>query len=165
MIQYPFLIPECNVDTVFIESLHYQSPNHVLSINQVSNILENRPLQRAMGFIDDDKKKPKYFSDFIQIESVDHVRLLKHKVRDHYLVVVQPAMDEFIYCICKELEIDLSKYKFPNELKAFINLTKKEAIKSNPHFRNLLNTIIQKNHPTIKKISHWIKKYSPYTKT
>ena len=57
MIRYPNLIPECNVDTVFVEALGYPGPNHAPSINQVCAILEKRgPQGKAIGFIDNDKK-------------------------------------------------------------------------------------------------------------
>jgi len=56
--RHPNLIPECNVDTLFVEALGYQSPNHAPSINQVCAILEKRgPHGRAIGIIDNDKKK------------------------------------------------------------------------------------------------------------
>lgn len=162
MIAYPFLIPECNVDTIFVESLHYKSPNHAPSITQVSRIMENRPLQRAMGFVDNDKKQPQYFSNFVQIDYSTNVKLLKHKEREHYLVVVNPAMDEFLYKICQDLDIGLSKYHLPRDFKAFKSFTKKDAIKNNIGFRNLLNTVSQKNPPPIQKIKDWIRLYSPY---
>lgn len=163
MIQYPFLIPECNVDTAFVEALRYKSPNHAPNINEVTKILEKNPKQRAIGFIDNDKRKPKYATEFKEIESASNVQLLKHIKNPHYLVIVNPAMDEFIYNICRDLEIDISKYTLPTELDAFITKTKKQAIKANPGFKNLLNTIVQRRHPTVEQISQWIKKYSPYT--
>jgi len=59
MIKHSFLVPECNVDTVFVEMLGYDEPNHAPNIHSVCSILENLPAkQSAIGFIDDDKKKP-----------------------------------------------------------------------------------------------------------
>jgi hypothetical protein len=65
-------------------------------------------------------------------------------------------MDRFIFDICAELEIDLAKYGFPTRLAAFISKTKREAIIRDAKFRNLLNTIRQKNPPKIAKICSWI---------
>lgn len=163
MIDYPNLIPECNVDTVFVEVLGYKDPNHASGISEVCKIMDqNLTKQSAMGFIDDDSKKPNYFKAFKVFDQTNKVSLFKHSERPHYLVVVKPAMDKFIYDLCAELEIDLSNYKLPNDFKAFKSVTKNLAIQSNPKFKTLLNTIIVKNPADIVRIKSWIKKYSPY---
>jgi hypothetical protein len=163
MIDYPNLIPECNVDTAFVEMLGYKNPNHAESITQVSSILEKaKPKQKAIGFIDNDKKKTSYISQFETVDTIKNVSLFKHPDREHYLVIVDPAMDEFIYNLCKNLAIDPGKYNIPSELRSFISFTKKTSTKNNPHFRNLLNTIKQKDPKEIAKIRSWVEQYSPY---
>jgi hypothetical protein len=162
MIRYPNLIPECNVDTAFVEMLGYIDPNHAPNISQVSSILEAKrnAKQKAIGFIDNDKKKPQYILQFKVLDGViKNVKLLKHPDKEQYLVVVNPAMDQFVFTLCKDLDINITNYKFPNNLKAFIGFTKKESIKNNTNFKNLLNAIKQKNPPAISKIKHWIAKY------
>ncbi|HWK07614.1 MAG TPA: hypothetical protein VNS58_28480 [Puia sp.] len=161
MIDYPNLIPECNVDTVFVEMLGYKNPNHAPSISQVSAILEKKKAnQKAIGFVDGDKKMPKYFDQFEVLDKINNVRLLKHPNKDQYLVVVQPAMDKFIFSLCNSLGINLADYHFPRELKAFIGFTKKQSIKNDSNFKNLLNTISQKKCLEVAKIRSWITKYS-----
>jgi len=161
MIVYPNLIPECNIDTAFVEMLGYKEPNHASSINEVSKILENnKSKQRAIGFVDNDKRMPKYLSQFEVVENLKTVKLLKHSSKDHYLVVVNPAMDKFIFDLCKKLDIDLAEYGFPGELKAFISFTKRESVRRN--IKNLLNAIKQKNPPEIQKVRFWIAQHSPY---
>lgn len=163
MIKYPNLIPECNVDTVFVEALGYKNPTHAANIAQVCRIMDqNLTRQSAIGFIDDDKKKPQYFNSFKVFDQTTKVSLFKHSERPHYLVVVKPAMDEFIHNLCSELEIDVIKYGLPRDLKAFIKETKSPSIRSNPKFRNLLNTIFTKNPANIVKIKSWINTHSPY---
>jgi hypothetical protein len=68
-------------------------------------------------------------------------------------------MDKFIFELCKRLEIDLAKYGFPKEYKAFESFTKKQAIKNNVNFKNLLNTIKLKKPEEILKIQSWIENY------
>src|SRR5437879_943073 len=108
MIDYPNLIPECNVDTLFVEMYGYKRPNHAPGITEVSLILEKRlHNQRATGFIDNDKKKPQYFKEFTEIDSTANTKLLKHSKKHHYLVVINPDMDTFIYKLCGQLNINI----------------------------------------------------------
>jgi hypothetical protein len=161
MIQYPNLIPECNVDTAFVEMLGYVGPNHASDIFQVCAILDKKgPRQKAIGFIDGDKRKPPYLSNFKVVERIKGAQLLKHADKDQYLVVVSPAMDRFIFDLCNELEINVSHYGLPKEFKGFLTFTKKVSIRKDVEFKNLLNTIRQKNPPTVSKIQSWIVKYS-----
>lgn len=160
MIDFPTLIPECNVDTAFVEMCGYRRPNHAPSISQVSYILEQKmSKRRAIGFVDNDKRKPKYFDEFNEIDRTNNARLLKHSNRHHYLVIVNPDMDTFIFNLCKELNIDLQRHNIPRDFTAFVSLTKKESIKNNLQFRNLLNTIRQRNSAEINRIRYWISHY------
>lgn len=164
MIQHPYLIPECNVDTVFVEMLGYPEPNHAANINQVCSALEKlSPNQRAIGFIDNDKKKPDYLDQFEPLDEVNNIQLLKHSGKSQYLVVAKPAMDMIVYDLCRNLNIDISKYKLPSAFKPFKERTKSVSIRQDKNFKNLLNTIKQKHPPEIEKIKSWIVKYSPYT--
>ena len=160
MIRYPNLIPECNVDTAFVEMLGYSEPNHASDIHQVCAILKKQgPNKTCIGFIDDDKKKPEYISNFELLQKLTHFSILKHSSLNQYLVVAKPAMDKVIFNLCQDLNIDLSKYGLPKEWNAFLVQTKRESIKRNKNFKNLLNTIKQKNPPDIVKIRSFVSKF------
>src|SRR5690348_6116999 len=121
MVKYPFLIPECNVDTAFVEMLGYHEPNHAPNIHEVMATLEKLPKkQAAIGFIDNDKKRPPYLSNFKPLASINNIRLLKHSDLNQYLVVAAPAMDRLVFDLCTRLEIDPLKYKFPQQFKPFL---------------------------------------------
>lgn len=157
MIRYPNLVPECNVDTVFVEALGYPGPNHAPSITQVSAILEKKaPHEKAIGFIDNDKKKPAYLAAFTVVEKLGNVRLLKHATKHQHLIVVSPAMDRFIFDLCTELGINLVRYGLSSRFGEFMSKTKRESIRNDPKFKNLLNTIQQRNPRQIAKIRSWI---------
>jgi hypothetical protein len=163
MIDYPNLLAECNVNTVFVEMLGYKNPNHSPDISHISSTLIGGKLKGAIiGFIDDDKRKPSYFSEFDLFDKVNDASLLKHPDRSHYLVVFNPAMDGFIYNLSRYLNVDLPHYKLPGAFEPFMSMTKKEAIRRNSDFKNMLNTIIQKRPIEITKIKSWVSKYSPY---
>jgi hypothetical protein len=140
--------------------LGYPNPNHAPNIQQVCLALAKKgPKEKAIGFIDSDKKKPKYYDEFKMVDMAKNVQLLKHKNKDQYLVVVKPAMDGFIFSLCTDLEIDTSKYRLPKKFEAFLSFTKKESIKKDTNFKNLLNTIKQKKAPAVEKIRLWVEKY------
>lgn len=160
MLRYPYLIPECNVDTAFVEMLGYTEPNHAPNIQEVCRIMQNNKANAiCIGFIDDDKKKPTYISSFKPLEESKYFRLLKHETKSQFLVIAIPAMDKVIYNLCQDFNIDLSKYGFPNDFTAFLNKTKKLAIKSDRNFKNLLNAIKQKNPPEITTVKSLVSKY------
>jgi hypothetical protein len=164
MIRYPNLIPECNVDTVFVESLGFRGPNHAPDIHQVYTILENkRPTLRAIGFVDGDKKPPRYHLNFGVVENLGDIRLFKHHTKPHYLAIVYPAMDGFIYNLCADLNIDLPHYHLPAAFDAFLRLTKRIAIIKNSDFRNVLNRIQHGNSAKIARIRDWIQLYGTDT--
>jgi hypothetical protein len=141
--------------------LGYVEPNHAPNIFQVCAILDKiGPRQKAIGFIDGDKKKPAYLSNFKVVEKIKSVQLLKHADKDQYLVVVSPAMDRFIFDLCGELEINVAKYGLPKDFKGFLTITKKVSIRKDIKFKNLLNTIKQKNPLAVSKIQSWIVKHS-----
>ncbi|HEX3933744.1 MAG TPA: hypothetical protein VHW43_03635, partial [Puia sp.] len=121
------------------------------------------PKEKAIGFIDSDKKKPKYYEEFKIVDKAKNVQLLKHTKKDQYLVVVKPAMDGFVFSLCIDLGIDISSYHLPKQFEAFLSFTKKESIIKDSNFRNLLNTIKQKKAPAVERIRFWVGKYSePY---
>lgn len=159
MIDFQSLVPECNVDTVFVESvLGYKNPNHAPGISDVMSIMQNnRPNQTVIGFIDDDKKKPLYLKEFREIDRMNRVKLLRHPKRNHFLVIVKPAMDVFLHNLCKEHSVNPADYQFPKGRKEFISFTKSESIRDNHHFKNLLNSVKQKKPPEIMKIAAWVR--------
>src|SRR5205814_9914938 len=103
-----------------------------------------------------------YIKEFKEIDAINNAKLLKHPGRNHYVIVVNPAMDKFIFNLCKQMDINIANFNLPREFNAFVKLTKKESIKNDAQLRNLLNTIQQKNTPEIAKISYWIRSFSPY---
>lgn len=160
MIRHPNLVPECNVDTAFVEMLGYPDPNHAPDIYQVCIILDKTNATiPSIGFIDSDKKKPKYLSDFKLVEKGTYISILKHTDKIQFLVVASPAMDRVIYDLCQDLEIDLPRYGFPKEFKAFLGCTKKEGIKRDAKFKNLLNAIKQKKHRDIEIVKSLVSQY------
>lgn len=157
MINHQNLIPECHVDTAFVEMLGYKNPNHAPGITEVSSILKKEKAKvRVIGFIDDDKKKPQFVKEFKCIKNFGNIKVLKHPTHKKFLVVVYPAMDKFIFDLSRSLDIKLNDYHLPTELGAFIRFTKQPSIIKDKNFKNLLNTIKQKKPTEVVRIISWI---------
>ncbi|TDX01058.1 hypothetical protein EDB95_2089 [Dinghuibacter silviterrae] len=156
MVKYPNLIPECNVDTVFVEAIGFKEPNHASSIAGVLAILERAPTkENVIGFIDNDKKKPLYFKQFESVKEMGSVGFYKHVDKNRYLVVVRPAMDKFLFDLCVKY-INNWPQRVPNTFEAFLPFTKQTAVLKNNDFKNLLNTLVQAKPPEIVEIKDFV---------
>lgn len=152
------VLPECYGDTALIEMLGYKSPNHQLSgIGQVLKVMEEKlKKQKVVGIIDDDKKKTSHYYKFFQKEDAKNGLIkLKHSERNHYLIVVQPAFDMFVWNAALEKEIDPSRFGF-RTFEIFKKASKKQGVGRNQRFKDFLNTIKQKRAPAFETLRIWI---------
>jgi len=142
------ILPECHADTLLIDLIGFKKPNHQPNIGDVINTMKSRFANKlAIGFIDDDKTKPKYVEEFEEDQSENNLKLLKHRDRKHYLIIVQPAFEEWVFSAAENLDINPSKYKIRN-LKYFKKIAKNMHVHKNENVKQLLNAIKQtKNSP------------------
>ena len=139
-----YFVPECYVDTNLVESLlDSDGVNHQKGCNTVVNTMKGKILKDgfAVGVIDSDKRKPSYVNEFTEIAHTEHLSLLKHTTKAHYLIMVSPAMDKFILDCAVEEGVDLTEFNLPSDLNAFKDQTKvssqkKENIRSNTYSSN-----------------------------
>ncbi|MDE6522511.1 MAG: hypothetical protein K2L17_06820 [Muribaculaceae bacterium] len=130
-----FIIPECYIDTNLVETLACHSGcNHQKGCNQVAKVMQEKYADRfAVGIIDADKRRPGYLNEFSEICSSTHIKLLRHSVRCHYIILIYPAADGFILSCAKTAEINLTDYNLSPILKEFTAQTKN--VMSNKDFR------------------------------
>lgn len=135
-----FFVPECYVDTNLVESLlKTDGVNHQKGCNTVVNTMRSKVLNDrfAVGIIDSDKRKPSYVKEFIEIAQTRHLSLLKHTNKPHYLIIVSPAMDQFILDCSEEQGIDMREYDLPSDIVAFKEQTKSVSTKNDVRFKRL----------------------------
>ena len=140
------VVPECYIDTSLTEFLLNSSGvNHKKGCNEVARCMKETNLknQFSIGIIDNDKRKPSYVNEFIEIANTKHISLLKHRDRPHYLVMVSPAMDRFILDCSAELGVHLEEYGLPTRLEEFIKVTKDVKAKKDPRFKSLFGALIK----------------------
>ncbi len=138
-----FIIPECYIDTNLVETLVcHGGCNHQKGCNQVAKIMQEKYADRfAVGIIDADKRQPSYINEFNKIASSSHLDLLRHRVRPHYIIRVQPAADGFILSCVHSTQIDITEYGLSPVLKDFTSQTKNVMSNKDPRFKRLFKAL------------------------
>lgn len=137
-----FIIPECYVDTNLISILLNADVNHQKGCNNVTQVMKKDFAERfAVGIIDKDKKKPGYLDEFVSLSLNNHIELLKHKTRHHYLITIHPAIDQFILDCAKEVGVRMQDYGYPCKLKEFTDCTKKITSNKDEGFKRLFKAL------------------------
>ncbi|MDE5975471.1 MAG: hypothetical protein K2M10_00375 [Muribaculaceae bacterium] len=138
-----FIIPECYIDTNLVETLACPGGcNHQKGCNQVAKVMKEKFADRfAVGIIDADKRRPAYLSEFNEIASSEHIKLLRHKSRLHFIILVHPAADGFILASAAAADVDLSDYGLPSTLKEFTAETKNVLSNKDTRFKQLFKTM------------------------
>ena len=138
-----FIIPECYIDTNLVETLVCTSGcNHQKGCNQVAKIMQEKFVNRfAVGIIDADKRKPGYLDEFREIASSEHIKLLRHHNRPHFIILVHPAADGFILSCADAAEIKMSDYELSPVLKEFTAQTKNVMSNKDARFKRLFRSM------------------------
>ncbi len=140
-----FIIPECYIDTNLVETLVcFGGCNHQKGCNQVAKIMQEKFADRfAVGMIDADKRRPGYLKEFRTIASSEHIEVLRHASRPHFIILIHPAADGFILACAKVAEIDMSDYQLSPTLKEFTAQTKNVMSNKDPRFKRLFKAMEQ----------------------
>ncbi len=153
------VITECYADTVLVELLGFEKPNHQLGINQVIKVISTIKATKAVGIIDDDKKKTsKNFGNFELISEIEELQLKKHKTENKHLILLKPAFETWIFKQAKKVNVHPEKYNF-NNVKVFANSAKSQFVFKNQKVKAFLNTLKQKNPSGFAQLKSWISAY------
>lgn len=138
-----FIIPECYVDTNLVETLvEATGCNHQKGCNQVVKVMQEKFADRfAIGIIDADKRRPSYVNDFMEIDKSEHLQLLKHPRRPHYIVLVNPAIDGFILSCAERASVDMANHGLAADLKSFTTQTKNVMSNKDSRFKSLFRQL------------------------
>lgn len=141
------ILPECYADTLLVEMLGFERPNHQLSIGSALNALEkkfkNRP---AVAVIDNDKVKPKSFDQFQLADEQHGIQVWTKPETRHAVLVVCPAFEDWVFENAAQVEVSPEKYGFRSR-KYFRETCKRQNVADNQQVKQFLNTLKQKNAP------------------
>lgn len=151
----PRILPECHADTLLIAIAGFKA-NHQPNINEVAKSMAmNFKGSLAIGVVDDDNRIPDYFKAFVLLSTTDGFILKKHPERKHYLIVLSPAFEKWIFNAASSCDIDPAKYGF-RDIQFFKECAKSRKVAENQDMKNFLNAIKQKSGNPITQISQWI---------
>ena len=144
------VIPECYVDTNLTETLTGIICNHQKGCaNVVKQMREKRSDRFALGIIDKDKRTVGYVSEFDLVAANESLQVLKHKTRPHYLIYIIPAVEVFVLRAAEELNVDLTDFGFPSELKELTKVSKQQDSKDDPNFARLFTALKEAKGPKV----------------
>lgn len=150
---------ECWADSLLIEMLGFKKPNHQVGINEVIKQLLQTKVNKAIGIIDDDKKKTSItFKEFKFIEEKESMRLLQYPSSNKHLILLKPAFEKWVFEQAEQKNIDSAEYGF-TKLKDFARLSKSMYVNENQKVKQFLNTIHQKQSAGFIQLKQWILNY------
>lgn len=154
------LVPECHVDTALARVLladHLTLINHQQGITKVAKSLQlqagsGRSPRVVVGVVDEDKRfaTNHYLLNFNQVVADRSeptfreccYRIYRHSThRSHYLIVLAPACDRWVFEAAQSAALDLTNFGLPTTLSGFLGVTKKETARTSMPLRNLLYAI------------------------
>lgn len=151
----PRILPECHADTLLAEIAGFKA-NHQPNINEVAKSMEvNFKGSLAIGIVDDDNRIPNYFKNFVALNTDYGFILKKHPERKHYLIVLSPAFEKWVFKAAEISGVDPSKFTF-REMDYFKKCAKDRLVHKNKEVRSFLNAITQKPGNPISEIGQWI---------
>lgn len=139
-----FIFPECYVDTNIMKTLlHLDGVNHKHGCSKVIAGMKTGRFADgfAVGIVDDDTKKTYDYSDFVELAHSDHLRLMKHKSKQHYLIFVCKAAENFLLSCADEIKLDLSSFDLPSSLEGLKEITKDCESDKEPRIKKLINAL------------------------
>lgn len=145
------VVPECYVDTNFIQYLVGVKVNHQHGCGRVTGVMTGKFSNYwAIGIIDDDKKSMPYLKECEFLGKCGHLSFFRHKERCHWLITVHPAIDRFLLDCAADLKVKSADFGLPSKLKDFTEVTKQVSSSTDPRFKNLFRAI--DSHPEIVKL-------------
>lgn len=159
--KYNEIMPECFIDTTFVESLLDAKVSHKHSCNEVAREMEKGAYKDAfaVGVIDNDKRKLSYIERFEEIGRTDNLTFLKHKDKHHYVIKVgkeHKAMETFIKANVAAIGMKMEDFNLPSDLDNLINKTKDSiSTPKDPRILKLCKALRQA--PEITKLKNVLK--------
>lgn len=166
-------VPECHVDTALTRSLladRLTFINHQHGISKVANVLRHQAeagsVRFVVGMVDKDKKfaDVKYLQPFAssrpvaaRADSDCRYCIYQHPAHPtHYLIVMNPACDTWIFETAQAAGLDLAGFGLPTTIKDFIEVMKDEGAEDNPNLVRLLWNIKQAQPPAYRELAQFV---------
>ena len=163
-----FVLPECFVDTCFIETIvppNKNGYNHQKGSGTVAKKMMEKYSDRfALGIIDKDKRPLHYLREFSMVSTKNNVELFKHRGKHHYFILIKPAIEVFILTNAATAGISLQDFNLPDSLAELKRESKTATSKNDWRFQALFKAMLSKDLEEIRQLIFWITylKDNPY---
>ena len=154
------LIPEGKADRVLLEVLGFKNPGSGNGIGDVINQMKDNFKGRfAIGLVDDDRRKPTMFDEFKLLKKQSNLQLRQRKAPEsrHFLIVINPALEDWLFERARNVDIDPARFGFENR-KMFQRICKDQAVHSNQKFLQFLHQIWQTREDGMMILSQWLRR-------
>lgn len=147
------VFPECYSDTVLVQFLTdnpldvvhiYGTPNVAKELNEANKFEKSG---RFIGVVDKDKRTPPYLLTFETIIEKNKLCFKQKDNLDHYLIVIDKAIESFLLWNAAQVSVNIMDYGFPTEVKSLGRVLKTSSIGSNPDYPRLLTDLHARNAP------------------
>lgn len=153
------VIPECYIDTNLVESLvpPKKGYNHQKGCGTVAKVMrEHFGDTFAVGIVDKDKKELDYLKEFSIITAKGNIELQKHSNRNHFIIRIAPAMEQFLLSNIDLAGINLEDFDLPSEFDKFRKATKTVNSKKDVRFKRLFKVMREHNLPDFELLTNWL---------
>lgn len=138
------ILPECYIDTNLIETLvpPVRGYNHQKGCPAVAKKMKEKFAESfAVGIMDKDKRTVSYLQEFSIVASDQVLDVYKHRSRPHYIILIAPAVEDFILKAAAELHLSLKEYGIPETLDEMKKETKQTDAKSCLKYKTLFKAL------------------------
>lgn len=161
------IIPECYVDTNLLETLvpPQSRYNHQKGCGTVAKVMRERFADNfALGIVDKDKQEIDYLKEFVVEHSKGGLVLHRHQTRNHFIIQISPAVEQFILDAVELTEINMEDYNLPTSLERLKKVTKSTNSKEDPRFKKLFRQLRKIGGTDLDTLSAWIRyiRENPY---
>ena len=153
------ILTECYVDTLLVKTLVPPAKryNHQKSCNNVLKTMREEFADKvAFGIIDADKKVTNFDDFFLLKQYNEQLSIYKHKNKQHYIVKIGKAAEDFILKNAKKCNIELSEYNLPSDLEELKKRTKQANSLNDNNLKKLFFALKQNKNSDFHKLAEWI---------
>ncbi|RRB00077.1 hypothetical protein [Larkinella rosea] len=145
------LFPECHADTALIRFLVKDEDllRHSAGINEVAKNMQRsiQEFKKVVGIVDNDKHKPRYFRSFYKTDEKNRICYLHKPESNEYLIFIDKAIESFLLWNASEVNLAVTNYGFPTEVKPLGDMLKRIEIETDPNYLQLLTELKNRNAP------------------
>lgn len=152
------ILAECHADTQISRVLFSNcDTDHEGGHGSALKRLKETNHEKTIAFIDKSKTLATYFKECKLVRELPHgIELRKHS-RGKKIIYLVNGLETFLIEVCHSNSINLTSYKLPSDQKSLGKRIKSVKVENDNEFKQLINTLKQKDIPVFKDIADFIK--------